>query len=273
MAVSLHRGDGAPGPMRLDKWYHDTLLPDGSILLVYFGSITVGALCFSRVTADLFLPDRRRFSGGAKGKRPVATETGADFGAGGFAADRLWWRTAGLCGEVEFTPRRLGFELRCPFLASGHRSLHWVVEVPDADVRGEVRWPGGSMPVEGRGYRDRVWCDIPLWRLPIRELRWGRAVAGDHASVWVQATGPGGEVAQAWEDGHPVVGASSPPVVEPGRAFLQGRVLDLEGLRLGPLRAPLSRLLRAPHQVKTASAASIGGVEGRAVHEVVTWPR
>jgi hypothetical protein len=272
MTAPLHQGDAAAGPVRLDKWYNDTLLPDGSVLLVYFGSITVGAICLSRVTADLFLPDGRRRSGGAKGRRPVVTETGSDFGAGGFAADRLWWRTAGLRGEVAFTPRRLGFELRCPLLKSGRRSLHWMVEVPDADVRGEVCWPGGSMPVEGRGYRDRVWCDIPLWKLPIREVRWGRAFAGDHASIWVQATGPAGEVAEAWEDGHPISGAFSPPVVEPGRVSLEGPVVDLEGLRLGPLRGPLGRLLRAPHQVKTASAASIGGVEGRAVHEVVTWP-
>jgi hypothetical protein len=88
----------------------------------------------------------------------------------------------------------------------------------------------------------------------------------------VQATGLNNEVAQGWQDGHPVTGGLVSPVTDPGRVFLEGPVIDLEGLRLGPLRAPLGRLLRAPYQAKQASAASIGGVEGRAVHEVVTWP-
>ncbi len=50
-----------------------------------------------------------------------------------------------------------------------------------------------------------------------------------------------------------------PPVTGPGRVFLEGPVIDLQGLHLGPLRAPLGRLLHAPRQVKQASEASIGG--------------
>jgi hypothetical protein len=271
MPAHLHPGRRA-GPSRLDKWYVDTLLPDGSIVLVYLGSISAGPFSFSRVTADLFLPDGTHRGGGAPGRRPRVSPDAADLGAGGFDGRRLWWQTAGLSGELAFTPRHPGFELRCPFLASGRRSLHWLVEVPDADVRGEVRWPGGSLAVEGRGYRDRVWCDIPLWRLPITELRWGRAVAGDHAAVWVVAAGPEGTLAEAWQDGHRAEPGFVPPLAGPGRVFLEGEVVDLDGLHLGPLRTPLGRLLHAPHQVKQASAASLGGVAGRAVHEVVTWP-
>jgi len=272
MAVHLHP-DRRAGPLRLDKWYADTLLPDGSVLLVYLGSLSVGSWCLSRVTADLLLPDGTRHSGGAKGRRPVLGDGSADFAAGGFNGERLWWQAAGLSGELTFTSRHPGFELACPFLEAGRRSLHWVVEVPDADVQGEVRWPGGSMAIEGRGYRDRVWADIPLWRLSLQELRWGRAVAGDHACVWAEAAGPGGVVAAAWQDGHLIREGLVPPMTGPGRVLLEGPVIDLQGLHLGPLRAPLGRLLHAPSQVKQASEASIGGVSGRAVHEVVTWPR
>ncbi len=225
------------------------------------------------MTADLFLPDGTHRRGGVKGERPRGDDATTAFGAGGFDPEHVWWRTGGLSGELTFRARWPAFELRCPFLESSGRSLHWLVEVPDAEVRGEVRWPGGSLAVEGRGYRDRVWSDIPLWRLPLRELRWGRAVAGDHAAVWVAAVGPGGvEVAEAWQDGRSAPEGFTPPVSGPGRVFLQGPVIDLEGLRLGPLRTPLGRLLHAPLQVKQASAASLGGETGRAVHEVVTWP-
>lgn len=272
MAAHLHPGRHA-GPLCLDKWYADTLLPDGSILLVYLGSLIAGPWCLSRVTADLFLPDGTRHSGGAKGRRPVLGDGSADFSAGGFAGTHLWWQTGGLSGELTFTSPYPGFELACPFLEVGHRSLHWVVEVPDADVRGEVRWPGGSMAIEGRGYRDRVWADLPLWRLPLQELRWGRAVAGDHACVWAEAAGPGGVVTAAWQDGELVPDGLVLPERGPGRVLLEGPVLDLEGLHLGLLRAPLARLLDAPRQVKQTSEASIAGVAGRVVHEVVTWPR
>ena len=272
MAAHLHPGRPA-GPLCLDKWYADTLLPDGSILLVYLGSLAAGPWCLSRVTADLFLPDGTRHSGGAKGRRPVLADGAADFAAGGFEGERLWWQTPGLSGELTFTSRHPGFELACPFLSAGHRSLHWVVEVPDADVRGQVQWPGGSMAIEGRGYRDRVWADIPLWRLPLQELQWGRAFAGGHACVWAKTTGRDAGVAEAWLDGQLVREGLVPPVTGPGRVLLEGPVMDLQSLHLGRLRAPLAHLRHAPRQVKQTSEASIDGASGRAVHEVVTWPR
>ena len=262
-----------PGPLRLDKWYVDTLLADGTILLVYLGSLTAGPVTLSRVSADLFLPDGAHRSGGCKGRRPRLAAGAADFGAAGFEGGRLWFDTPGLSGDLAFNPRHPGFEPHTPFLVSGRRSLRWVMEVPDADVEGEVRWPGGSRAVAGRGYRDRVWTDIPLWRLPLHELRWGRAVAGDHACAWVQATGPAGVTAAAWQDGRLVDRDFTPPLAGSGRVILAGPVIDLETLHLGPLRGPLGRLLHTPHQVKQAAPASLVGVAGQAIHEVVTWPR
>jgi hypothetical protein len=258
--------------VRLDKWYADTLLDDGSILLIYLGSIVAGPWCLSRLSADLFMPDGTRRSGAARARRPRWCEAGVDLGRGGLDGHRLWWETEGLSGSLTFAPRSGPFELHCPFVTRGRRSLHWAVEIPDADVQGELHWPGGSQTVAGRGYRDRVWCDIPLWRLPIRELRWGRAVAGDHAAVWVSARGPTAEVAEAWADGRPEKAESIPPLTGPGRVFLEGPVIDLEGLRLGPFKGLAGRLFRAPHQVKSVSDVVIGGVPGRALHEVVTWP-
>lgn len=273
MDLTLHP---ARFPATLEKWYIDALLDDGTVLLVYLGALTLFRVRFARVMAELFSPGGPVARGSASARQIVGGENTLHFGPATLAGDRLRFATAGLSGDLVYQPRHQPFMLREPFLARGDRTLHWSVEIPDADVTGTLRWPGGALAVTGRGYRDRVWFDLAPWRFPIQELVWGRAVAGEHAATWVRAATDQGNVAASWLDGRvaPADGVGDLPpgvVIEPGRVFLDADVAALEGLRLRALSGLLRRLSGDIHEIKWQASCTIAGIQGMAVHEVVRW--
>jgi hypothetical protein len=265
--LSLHEGQG---PFRLEKWYIDTLLDDGSILLVYLGRLRLSGLPLGRVTAQFFPAAGTGRSGAAKVRRTRGSADGLDFGAARISGQRLSWSTAGLSGELEFSPRHGPTGQSKPFLVRGERSLNWQVEIPDADVEGEIRWPGGVRPIRGRGYRDRVWFDIFPWRFPIRRLFWGRAAGGGHAAFWTEAETDRGRIRQAWVDGR-ATDEWRPPVFSRPRVILDSDVVGLDALLLGPLRPLLRRLTGNPHEIKCTAATELGGEPARAIFEEVFW--
>lgn len=263
-------------PATLEKWYIDVLLEDGTVLLVYLGALTLFGVRLARVTAELFLPGGSVVRGSASVHHIACGEGALQFGPAAVVGERLRFTTAGLSGDLVYQPRHPPSMLREPFLAEGDRTLHWAIEVPDADVSGTLEWPGSTRAVTGRGYRDRVWFDLLPWRFPIRELIWGRAVAGEHAATWVRAVTRQGIVGASWLDGRIVAndGSGGPPagvVLGPGRVFLDADVASIEGLHLGALRGVLRRLSGDLHETKWQAPCTIADIAGVAVHERVLW--
>ena len=268
MNLALHPGRW---PFFLEKWYIDTLLADGTVLLIYLARMQVFGVPVARVTAELFRPGEAIVRGDASATAVRGDGARLEFGPATIDGDSLAWRTAGLSGELSMKPRHGPAVLRSPFLCAGDRRLDWIVEIPDADVTGRVTWPGGALDVEGRGYRDRVWFDLLPWRFPIERLVWGRAFAGPHASTWVEATTPEGAVGARWDDGAVGDTAGARPEMSGERVLLESAVVDLEGLRFGPIRPILRRLTRDPREIKWAAQCDLHGESGRAIHEVVRW--
>jgi hypothetical protein len=223
------------------------------------------------VTAELFLADGNVVRGDASARDVSGSEEKLVFGPVRIEGENLIFETPGLSGRLTFAARHPAVDLAAPFLAEGARQLKWDIEIPDADVAGEVRWPSGGRAVVGRGYRDRVWFDLLPRRFPIRELVWGRAVAGEHGAMWMQATTRRGRVAEGWLDGAQTSDARAVVELGESRVLVESAVADLEGLRVGVLRPLLRRLTGDPVEVKWAAPATVAGAEGVAIHEVVRW--
>ena len=157
-----------------------------------------------------------------------------------------------------------------PLFRDGRRQLRWIVEVPDAEVEGELEWDSRRLAVSGRGYRDYLALDLLPWRVPLRELRWGRAACGEHARCWASQRLGNGVREGTWSDGSVTPGYEPPPL-EHERVIQQGPVADLPVMRIGPLRSILQRLARDPHQTRIVARTTLGGEPGWAVQEVVRW--
>ncbi len=263
-------------PATLEKWYLDALLDDGTLLVVYLGTMTVFGARLARVTAELFSADGPVLRGSAVARHIAGSTNVLRFDHAMLTNDGLRFVTDGLSGELVYRPRHSPFTFRAPFLAQADRAIHWSVEIPDADVTGTLRWPGGARFLVGRGYRDHVWYDVLPWHFPIHELVWGRAVSQAHAATWVRATTASDTVATAWLDGHMVPGPisdTSPPGMTLGtaRVLLDADVTELEGLRLGALRGLLGSVSGNPHETKWQAPCTIEGTHGVAIGEVVRW--
>ncbi len=266
------RPHAARWPFTLEKWYLDALTDDGAVLIVYVARLRAFGLARGRVTAALFRPSCPVVRGDAPATRWKGGEDWLDAGAASIDHGSIHFELAGLSGRLVLTPRHPPALLGEPLLARDDRRLGWTVEIPDADARGEVRWPGGELIVEGRGYRDRVWFDLLPWRFPIRELAWGRVAAGPHASTWMVATTDQGEVSAGWADGQVVAArAAMPASLDARRVLVDEAVADLPGLHLGPLRPLLRRLAGDPREVKWAAGAIVAGQPGLVIDERVRW--
>jgi hypothetical protein len=258
------------GPFTLEKRYIDVLAPDGAVLLVYLGWMNVAGLSFRRVTAELFRPAMLPLRGAASATQPRGGPEWLDYGSARIEGETLSFATRGLSGRLRFRPRHPPVAAH-NVVRLGSRGMEWTIEVPDAEAEGELRWPGGSLLLAGRGYRDRVWMDLLPWRSTLRDLVWGRIAAAEHASTWLRLRTVGEETTAGWVDGRVAAIEECEGSLERGRVLLEGGVADLEGLELGVLRPVFRRLFHDPHQVKWACPAVLHGAKGVAIHEHVTW--
>lgn len=71
-------------------------------------------------------------------------------------------------------------------LRMGKRRLTWRVPMPRASLTGHIRVGQLDREFSGFGYHDLVHTDIPPWRIPLRELLWGRAIGPGGTVIWNQ---------------------------------------------------------------------------------------
>ena len=179
-------------------------------------------------------------------------------------------------------------------LTEGPGALRWIVPIPSAQVEGTIRAGGKETKVTGLGYHDVVATDIPPWRLPIRELLWGRALGGGWTVVFSQITKRQGAVLQNFHvSGHPGSGQSF--VLQAGeddaaarislgnrtltlklkRIVEESRVTTEDRVRSRFLRAAMAGISGDPFEKKMLSDAFFGDGSslraGSAFHERVVW--
>ncbi|HEX5716518.1 MAG TPA: hypothetical protein VF179_10185 [Thermoanaerobaculia bacterium] len=213
------------------------------------------------------------------GKAPVSRSSLASASPPGAGGGAISWRAEALgCG--------MDFELRLPpieerLLEKDAGIVEWRVEAPAAEVSVSLR---GFAPLRGTGYAERILITIPPWRLPIRELRWGRWIdeAASRSVVWIDWRG---ESPRTWVfvDGiaagpsevtdESVRGGASQVVLGERRA-LQARTLAEIASSIPPLRAVVPRSFLGLRQSRWCSDGILregdaAPLAGRAIHEVV----
>src|SRR5450759_2821268 len=147
---------------RLDKWYFDCVSADLAVLIGYAAKLKYGPIDISygaRITktTDGPLSQRQSLSFGRVDEEP----------------DCIRWSK---------------YALRVAGTWIGGRRFESTVLVDGAD--GSIEWQClgansevsvrvGGEAIEGLGYAERISVTIPPWRLPFRELRWGRYIGED----------------------------------------------------------------------------------------------
>lgn len=259
--------------LTLRKWYLDVVDERGNAAIVYWARLGWSSLAVHQASTLVTLD-------GAVFDRSVPRIREAPR----FEGEEIRWRCDAL--RVDGCWRR-----RCPghereLLRRGRRAVLWSCAMPRAECTLSV----GDCVINGLGYAEELTMTIAPWRLPIDELRWGRALADDVGVVWIDWTGPR-PLRLVLLDGKPVQ-------TQPGD-LLDDRAVSWPGGRLelaprqtlrdapiaeGALADSASIVRLAPHRILSAhetkwlssAVLHVGSEPPRpalAIHEVVRFAR
>jgi hypothetical protein len=257
---------------RLTKWYMDCMEPGGRVGIAYWASLSWRSLGLTWSSVAVYHPDHPVRRTSALGR---AVEPALD-------GRRLTWSDPGIDVAVEAELLQTGPTIA--LLARGSGSIEWTCAAPAADV--VVRAPGGTA-VEGRGYAERLVLTLPPWRLPIRELRWGRWIAADQVRslVWIDWRGAApatwvlrdGALCEGATVSDTEVRAGGDVVPIAARRLLHSRRLEDVIGGITPLRALVPPDIMAIEDTRWAcrdplGAADGSSVPGAAIAELVRFP-
>ncbi len=253
--------------IRLDKWYLDLTTPRGAALIGYWARLSILGLPITWSS---------RLAIGTEGVDVASSLARTPSPAGdGF----IHWHHPKLSVEGTWTPRRPAYATRLWESAAGE--VHWNCVCPSADARlttDDATWAG-------LGYAERLTVTVEPWKLPIRDLYWGRFLAEEADVVWIRWVGPH-PLSLVLVDGRPAdTGRVEPNAVETAEASLtlEERRTIRDG-RLGPtvlrtvpgLRRVAPETIRDAHERKWLSRGVLrrpgaGSVSGWAIHEQVSF--
>ncbi len=170
--------------------------------------------------------------------------------------------------------------LRARILESTLGYVDWCCFAP----RAQVLFEDGTETIKGTGYAELLTMTIPPWSMPWDGLRWGRAHVGERVWVWLEL------VAEGKRESRLFVDEKTPELIRVDRDSVRsadGQELLLEdhrSIREGRLGNTVLAILPDAARLfpgrllgmvesKWLSRARIGGAEGFAIHELVSWPK
>ena len=248
------------------KWYLDCTTEGGEAAIVYAGDVALGRV-----------------------RLPYAELLALTAGRGPTRTSRL--RRA----VVDRQGTRLTLEAPAVGVSGTWNAALPAIDTTLFEGNGEfIRWrchqAGGTADVrlsagrrlQGSGYVEELTMNVPPWKMPFRELRWGRVAAPDCSLVWIDWR-DGCDRRWAFWNGRPVpAGTVRPDLVEwpAGRLDIEpGRVIRDERIGrtvAGHLAWCLPRSLARARETKWLSRGRLHAIDRPTlgvwvIHEVVRW--
>lgn len=255
----------------LTKWYFDCVSVDGRVAIAYWASLAWRGLALKWQNVTLYEPGRPPVTRSSLAAGPPPDATG-----GG-----IHWAMPALESSLRIEPRQPPIEAR--LLEGDAGAVEWRAEAPGAAMSFEF---AENAPVVGMGYAERIHITLPVWRLPIRELRWGRWLdrQAHRSLVWIDWRG---EAPRSWvfADGSRLHGATvtDEGVLADGMALSLGPHRILHARRFAeiaaaipPLRGLVPKSMLALREDKWCAPGTLqegdGAVQsGDAIHELVVF--
>jgi hypothetical protein len=258
-------------PFTFTKWYVDCVAADGRIVIGYWASLAWRRVALTWQNVTLY----------EAGRPPVDRSSLVPAPPPVVAGDTITWGAPvlGCVAGVESRQRPIDVRL----LDSDAGVVEWRAEAPAAVVSFKL---DGCTPVQGPGYAERIVISIPPWRLPIRELRWGRWVdssasrsvvwidwRGDSPRTWVFVDGINVPAAVVADES---ICADGMKFVLSERRTLHARAFADIAATIPPLRAVVPKSLLALRETKWCSAGTLlqrnaAAQTGWAIHEVAVF--
>jgi hypothetical protein len=258
-------------PFTLTKWYFDCVAADGRAVIGYWASLAWHNVALTWQNVTLY----------EAGQSPVSRSSLAPTSPPEVVANMITCCAPALACVTSVESRQRPIEAR--LLDSDAGIVEWRAEAPAAAVTFKL---GDCAPVQGPGYAERIFISIPPWRLPIRELRWGRWIdsAANRSVVWIDWRGDSprtwvfvdGDLASAGIVTDERIFADGAEIVLGERRTLHARAFAEIAATIPPLRAVVPKSLLALRETKWCSAGTLlernaAPQTGCAIHEVAVF--
>ena len=266
--------DGRRTRFSLSKWYLDCVSDRGDVFIAYAALLGWGPLSV-RYSSTLRHRD---------GEGTIEEASVRESSQPAMEGSTLRWSSRRLSASGIWEALEPPIERM--LLQSSLGVVDWRCVQPraTADVSAG-RWPR----IQGLGYAEHLHLSLPPWRLPIRELRWGRFLSSDDSVIWIDWRGPF-PLSIVFHNGVPMERA----VVTDSEILLNGRQerLALDSctvLKRGPVVRTWLSLGRSMPKALAGRAADVeeckwrsrgilekqGRVAGRGwvIHEIVRFRR
>ena len=242
----------------------DCVADDGTAWIGYWGDVRWGSL-HVRFVSSLLLDGAQTKTVNRVAADPEPVCDG----------DGVRWSSPCLGIELTLTPRIARTETEL------HDGVVWRCVAPAADA--VVRLPGRTL--RGHGYAEVLEMTVAPWSLPLRQLRWGRAISMGQSLVWIQWEG-GKDLQVVVRDGSPMeaveIGEDELRLADGARLTIADRTPlreDRLANTLAPLRAIAPLLPRVFTNTVERKWRSRGtfltpdrpNEEGWVIHELLTF--
>ena len=258
-------------PFSLTKWYFDCVAADGRVVIAYWASLAWRGVAVTWQNLTLY----------EVGEAPLGRSSLASAPAPEVSDEGIVCRLSALGCVVTAASRQPPIEERL-FATEEGGVVDWRVEAPVAAARFDLE---GLNSVQGAGYVERIFITVPPWRLPIRELRWGRWLDSEasRSVVWIEWRGAaprtwvfadGARLDAAVTDEGVV--ADRVRVVLEGSRTLHERAFAEIAATIPPLKAIVPKSLLELRETKWCSGGRLldgdgPGRSGYAIHEVAVF--
>jgi len=186
-------GRRAPADGRhFEWWYLDAILEDGTLVVAWFGDNWPYGLKERAVSLEVTPPGGAtlRWFGSFKEDGSFSTRTAeVRIGPHSFSGDLHDYRilvdpeaTGGLGIDLILHGSVAPWRPSSGIIADGDDFFAWLAAVPEGEITGTLRVPGGERQVRGRGYHDHNWGNISP-ALIMDGWWWGRATVGGHTVI------------------------------------------------------------------------------------------
>lgn len=251
---------------KLTKWYFDVLDSTGRGMIGYQADLSWGQVNLTYEGVIPIGPVGFKTSGGFNSQAAVIQSNG-----------QLDWNSKVSTGT--WRARSPAVTRQLFHAESG--AVNWQCLQPASEAQVSV----GAITLNGRGYAEKLEMTLPPWRLPIKELLWGRFVSDHHAVVWIRWNGPepriilysdGALVPNADIDQHEV-SFEDYTLTLPRQIIRKGTIGDSLFAGAGKLAALFPSSILAVNEEKWFGSATLKqgthAVEtGSVIHECVRWP-
>jgi hypothetical protein len=253
---------------RLEKWYLNLADASGNALICYSASLRFAAINLNyngytfRLSSSTLITKQNSF-------RPTQTVHQDN----GF----IGWTV----GSQHAQWKKIDEKIDEVLLANEDGEIRWICEFPKAN--GSARL--SSCMIEGYGYAEKIIITIPPWRIPIKELHWGRFLSDNFTIIWIKWIGPipksllfanGKKINGAEINANSIVFEDSNINIYNKRTLRKGTILSTVFSRFKTIRSLFPKQIMSLSENKWISdgTLSINGDQyrGTIIHEVVVWP-